>query len=240
MRKYYSRLSRLEEKRSIRSAFVFGVLTIGILILMVFFGIPLVTKFAGIVTDIKQSNQPIQKNDTTPPPPPNFNYIPDFTNQNKIVVSGNTEAGATVTIYFNDTQTDVVSDNNGNFSSEFNLSDGANSFYGIAKDKSGNKSNESQHYKVTLDKKAPKLTISSPHDGDKFLGDKNKQISIQGMTDPSTQITINDRFVSVSDDGSFKYQTTLSDGDNNFSVKAIDSAGNKTEQILKVNYSSGN
>ena len=45
------------------------------------------------------------------------------------------------------------------------------------------------------------------------------------------------RIVVVESDGSFAFTTTLSEGENQFTVKASDKAGNSTEAVLKLNFS---
>ncbi len=238
MKKYYSRLSKLEERRNVRSAVIYGGLTIVAIVVILIFGIQLIARVTGTVGDIKNSNAPVQKNDTTAPPPPNFINPPDFTNNDKVTLTGNTEAGATVSIFMNGNKSEVVSGADGSFSRDFELSAGNNTFWATATDNSGNKSNETNHFVIVLDKTAPKLTINSPSDNANFYGDSQKQQAIQGTSEANVSITINDRIVAVNDDGNFKSVFTLQSGENNFDIKATDQAGNLTEQKIKVNFTS--
>src|SRR5687767_11656709 len=97
----YSRLASVEERKNIKKAMWFGVLTIVAIALLFFVGIPLLGKFTAFVSDLGTSNKPIVSNDRTPPAPPRFNQFSDFTNQKSLTISGASEPGATVKLTFN-------------------------------------------------------------------------------------------------------------------------------------------
>jgi hypothetical protein len=237
MKKYYSRLAKLEERKNLRSAFLYGSLTITFVLILVFYGIPFATRIAGIFGDIKSSTDPIQKTDNIPPAPPTIKSPPEFSNQDKIVIEGSSEPGATVILFLNGASNEIVCDASGNFSSDFNLQDGENSVYAIAVDNSGNKSKESNHYKIIQDKTPPRLTIQNPQNNSSFYGEKQRQITIEGQSDPDSNVSINDHQVLVEADGSFKSLTQLNEGDNTFKIKSQDKAGNATEVQIKVSFS---
>ncbi|MBX4205895.1 hypothetical protein KW795_01735 [Candidatus Microgenomates bacterium] len=237
VRKNYSRLARVEEKRNVKSAILFGVGSIVILIVFVFFGIPLLVKFAGFVGEIGSSNKPIERNDTTPPAPPRLDSLPDYTNQQSLDVTGTTEAGATAKISSNGKDQEVVADNDGRFTLKINLQNGENTITAIAKDQSGNVSNTTNPVKVVLDKDSPELSIEKPTDGESFFGTKQKNIEVKGKTDPDIEITVNGKLTQSNDDGLFSTNIDLQSGSNDLSVKATDKAGNVTEKNISVNYS---
>jgi len=58
----------------------------------------------------------------------------------------------------------------------------------------------------------------------------------EGKVEENAKVQINDRVVVVESDGTFSFVTTLSEGQNNFTVKAEDEARNKVEKNLKVTY----
>ena len=238
MQRTYSRLASVEERKNIKKAILFIVLTIAILTLLFFVGIPILGRFTGFVSDLGKSDKAITQNDKTPPAPPRFNQFPDFTNQQSITITGNSESAATIKFTFNGNEQNSLTDKDGNFSFNVNLNDGENNFSVVAVDTAGNISQKTKEYKIIFDNKAPDLTIDSPSDGSQFFGSKQRQITIQGTTDNTAQVTINERIISVDGNGKFQYTTTLNDGENKFKVKSVDQAGNVTEKDLSFTFTS--
>lgn len=228
-----------EERRNRRNATKFIVLTVVAGLSLFFYGIPFLGKFAGFVSDLAKSNKPITKTDTTPPAPPQIDTPPEFTKDEIIKISGTSEEGATVKINLDGQESQVVVGTDGSFDSNLDLKKGDNTLFLSAVDTSGNESRKTTTYTITFDNKAPELTIEGPSDGSSFYGTRQRQIDIKGKVDDSdSTVTVNDRFVKVEDDGSFQFTTTLSDGENKFTVKASDKAGNSTEKSLTLNFSS--
>jgi hypothetical protein len=219
-----------------RSAVFFIVLTVVIIILIIFAGVPVLGKITAFVSGLRGGSSQISKSDTTPPAPPKFNYFPEFTNQQSITVTGNTEAGANVKLTFNGNPQEILADSNGAFSFNLTLPDGISTFSAVAVDQAGNQSQSSQNYQITFDNKQPDLSITSPSDGSSFFGSNQIQVTIQGKTESSCQITINDRIISVDDAGTFQYTTTLNSGANTFAIKSADQAGNTTEKDITLNF----
>ncbi|MEJ2441808.1 MAG: hypothetical protein P8Y06_02730, partial [Patescibacteria group bacterium] len=73
-------------------------------------------------------------------------------------------------------------------------------------------------------------------EGKEFYGAKERQITIEGVTEEGVSLTINDRVVAVDEDGGFAFSTTLGEGENNFNIKSADKAGNQTEMDFKVSF----
>lgn len=237
MARGYSHRARTEEKKNIRKAFLLTILTVGLVAVILVFGIPLVVKYAGLITDIRKSSTPIEVDDTTPPPPPKIDPLPDFTNQTNIDINGSTEPGATVTISVNRNTTEILANKSGRFSSNVGLNDGDNTIFAYSKDAHGNESSKTENINIVFDNEPPDLSISSPENGSEFFGSRQRQMTISGSTEESSSVSINERFVVVAGDGSFNYTTTLSEGNNEFKIKAEDRAGNSTEQNLTVTFS---
>ena len=232
----YSRRLSIEEKRNKRKAFLFITLTFGALLAMFFYGLPAVVKFAAFLTEINQSSQPVEVNDTTPPPPPRIESLPEATKDEKIEITGNTEAGSHVTLFLNEQQEEVLADANGKFSFRFTLSKGKNYISAQTSDSSGNVSQKTEAQTVSFDNEPPILEITKPQDKAEFFGSKQRQLIIEGTTEDNLRIQVNQRQVVVEQDGSFAFVTTLSQGQNNFTVVAEDRAGNKTEKTITVNF----
>jgi hypothetical protein len=238
MRRTYSRLASVEERKNKRSAVLFILLTIAAVLILFFVGLPILGNFAAFVSEIGKSTKPITSSDNTPPAPPRFDNYPDFTNEKEFTLGGSTEPGATIKLTFNGKEQDGLSDNDGKFHFNLSLTNGENSFSAAAVDAAGNASQTSADGKVVYDNKPPDLTIDYPSDGTQYLGSKQRQITIQGTTEVNCQITINDRIVSVDDSGKFQYTTSLNDGENKFTIKSTDQAGNTTESSLTLNFTS--
>jgi len=234
----YSLLSKKEEKRNLRRAVLFTFLTLLLIFISLFWGIPALIKMAVFFGDIRGSSQPIEVKDNFPPQVPILNTLPEATNQSEIEVSGITEAGASVKIFLVGKEAkETLADNEGNFSSgKLNLTLGQNEIYALAIDKAGNQSTPSEKVAVWYDNEPPTLEISQPEDG-KTVSEETGKINIVGKTDPNTELTVNEHLVILDKEGNFKYTLGLSLGENQIQIVAIDKAGNKTEKSLTVNYS---
>src|SRR3990167_9363091 len=217
MARYYSRYVTTEERRNLRRALLFGLLTIAAIIGLLFFGLPSVAKFAAFLSDLRGSTQPV--------------------NKNELEINGTTEEGATVILSLNGKEEEIVADADGKFVFSYPLKAGENLISAKAKDRAGNESQESKVYSVTFDDEKPDLEISSPADGTSFFGEKQRQVTVQGKTEVGVTLTINDRIVKVEEDGSFTFLTTLGEGANSFNLKSTDKAGNQTEKTISVNFS---
>ena len=236
MKRNYSRRIAIEEKNNQKRAITFVALSIITIIILFFFGIPLIAKFASFISDYTNKNTPISLSDNTPPAPPRFNNLPDGVNKQEINLSGNTEEGSTVIVYVNDLQNEVLADNYGEFNILVNLKLGENIIYATANDQAGNESTESNRYMVIYDNEAPEINITSPSNGQNYYGQNQKEIEIIGKTDMKSSLTINDRFISISDNGDFKHKFSLNDGENTLNFKAIDKGQNETELTITVTF----
>ncbi len=236
MKRRYSRLARTEERQSIRRAILFTFLTIVSIFALIFLGLPVLAKFAGFLTDLKKSGLPIERNDTTPPAPPRLESLPEYTNEFSVEVKGTTEAGASVILFLNDDEEELVVNKDGEFNFTFKLDKGENTVSVKARDAAGNESQETDTYKIIFDNEPPELEITSPEDGKEFYGSKERQVAINGKTEESASVTVNDRIVAVDASGNFTFVTTLSEGENGFTIKTEDKAGNSTEASLTLRF----
>ena len=236
MKKRYSRLARTEERQSIRRAIFFTFLTIVSIFAFIFLGLPVLAKFAGFLTDIKKSGLPIERKDTTPPAPPRLESLPEYTNEFSVEIKGTTEAGASVILFLNNDEEELVVNKDGEFNFTFKLDKGENTVSVKVSDAAGNESQVTDTYKIIFDNEPPELEITSPEDGKEFYGSKERQVSINGKTEESASVTINDRIVAVDVSGNFTFVTTLSEGENSFTIKTEDKAGNSNEASLTLRF----
>jgi RNA recognition motif-containing protein len=139
--------------------------------------------------------------------------------------------------HFNGETIDILANNNGDFTTAVTLNEGENEIMSYSKDTAGNKSATTDTFVITYDKTAPNLDITKPQDQATFYGSKERQLLIQGKTDEKTRVSVNGRHVVVESNGSFTFLTTLSEGENKFTIKAEDEASNITEKTLTVTYS---
>ena len=233
-----SRLARLEEKKQKRTTFIYGLLTIALLIFIVFVGFPNAAKFSGFIGGKIREDDVIVNTDNTPPAPPFLYMSKNFTNENKIQIEGRAEAGSTVKIKNTRkaTSTDVVVGSDGTFLADIILLEGENQIYSLAVDSAGNESGNSKFYTVTYDKDLPEIIILEPENEKTFYGGGERKITIKGITDIDNTVYVNDRWVVVNTGGLFSIQTELVEGENIFKIRAIDSAGNEIEEEIKVNF----
>lgn len=234
MQKRYSRLANTEAKRNVKTAVWLALLTIISIILLFIFGIPILGKFAGFVSDLGGAKNSISINDKTPPAPPFVNELPEYTNQSEVKLTGRSEEGATIKLILNGDQKETVADENGEFSFSFKLLKEENLFELTATDLAGNISQKTESYKITYDDEKPELTIDTPQENSQFYGPGQKEIHIKGKVEEDANLTINGKFVSVGSEGNFEFTDTLNDGENKFNMKSTDLAGNLTEKDLVV------
>jgi hypothetical protein len=232
MREYKSRLSEVENQQSLRSAVIFGGLTIFIILFVIFFGIPIFGKISSLF--VKKSNPTITQNITLLPP--NLIAPPQHTNQQSIIIKGSTLPNSKVKIFFNNSSDETISDSSGNFAMNITLTKGANIIYGQTIDSNGNISNNSSSFTVNFTNQTPNLTINTPANNQVFYGDSQKTITIQGSTDVNNTVTINDHITVLDTNGKFSLPFNLSEGDNQLKIISADQAGNKKQIDLKVTF----
>ena len=230
-----SRISRVEEQRATRRFYFIVAVIIAIIIILVAIGVPVLIRVSAFLDRGQTSSNTNQ--DTTAPFAPTLSPILNATNSAQLKVDGYAEPESTLKLFLNDSEEkNVIVGTDGEF--EFNdltLKSGENQIYATATDTSGNESAPSRTLTIMFKKGALKLEVSEPSDGAEF-GRNNQEITIKGKTDEGNQVWVNDRFVSVRDDGSFEHQFRLNDGDNNLHFVAQDAAGNQTTVDRKVKF----
>lgn len=235
---YTSRLARQETKRYTQQSFFFILATLALIVLVIFVGIPLVTKAAIFIGDIRSSNTPITNQETLRPATPQLIPPPVATNSSNLTVSGYAQAGAKVAIFINGVkQAESLVDESGSFNfNDLKLNVGANEIYAISFNSNDQASPESSPLTINVFDQKPKLTLTNPENGAKIYGFQNQQLNVEGLTDTHNTVYINDRQTFVTTNGTFKQSFILKDGENSFTITATDPAGNQTSQNLVINY----
>lgn len=236
-KKFYSRLAKIEEKKSLKKAFIFTFLTISLLGTFVFFGLPFLINLAVFLGD-RQENSQVLDTDNLAPQPPRFEPIAQATKEPLTTLRGYSESESIVELFLNGISLATTTTSvDGTFKFEnINLNDGENTFYGISSDRTGNKSSQSERLNITLKKTGPKLEISEPADNSTLTGEKKRRIKIIGRTEEDVVLTLNEKLIILNQDGSFNTEFSLVDGENALKFTATDKADNQTEKEIKINF----
>ncbi len=235
MRFRQSRLSKVEEKKSLKQAILFFILTIFLLLTVFFVGMPLIIKFAVYLGSWQKTSLPGQNSDNLPLTQPRLLPLPEATNSSQITINGFAPAGAKIRLYLNNKLIqELISDNQGEFKlKKLSLQKGTNIIKAVSVD--SDKESEPYETKIFYKTEPPKLEINSPKDNDNFF-DEDKEILVTGSSDPDTQVLVNEHYAIVDSNGNFSLRIILNEGENPIKVISNDQAGNKTETQIKVYY----
>ncbi len=176
------------------------------------------TQAVGIVVDTK-------------PPPLQLTNLDELTRVATpgLSIEGITEPGATV--YQAGNAQAIAVDSQGYFQLERQLSEGDNILEILASDRAGNTTRRS--HKITLVTRPPELTLITPTN-DQWLNEK--VLEVTGVAPAAASVTVNNQPAALQDDGTFKRELILQEGDNTVRVEATDDVGNKTvtEQLIHL------
>lgn len=223
---------KVEEKKLLRKVLksIIVVFLGGFLILYV--GLPTLAKVILLFT---RSDRVSTQNETADYLfPPTLETSFEATNTAKISLSGTGKAESTIKIFVNsEEQAKILTAKDGSYlAKNISLKEGDNSIFAV-NILDNKESSPSDHVLIVYKKEPPKLDISSPKNEEKISGD-SEDISIIGETDQDNRVTINDRTVIVESTGRFNFLVRLNSGENIFKIRALDNAGNETNQELKV------
>ena len=158
-----------------------------------------------------------------------------LTNSSTVTITGTVkDAGGLKSLTVKGTAVTVGSD--GKFSQAVTLTEGSNSIAVVATDTSNNAITVTKT--VVYDKTNPTLTVNNIT----TLTNGNK-VTVSGTTSDTNGIqslTVNGTTVTVSSNGSFSKEITLTSGSNTVTVVATDKAGNKTTVTKTVTYDNTN
>jgi bacillopeptidase F len=233
-----TRLSRNLEKKTKQRLFINVFGTLIILFLLVKFGIPAVVNLSLLMGGAAGGNDKnaIQLS-SAPILPPLLNSTFNATNSASVSISGSATQKITIKLYVNNNFVDSsdTKDDGSFYFDHVTLSAGENIIQ--AKSRQNNKESDfSKSITIIYASKAPSLSLDSPSDGQTFSKDSSS-VLVKGKTDPDVRVTVNDFWAIVDGAGNYSYNLKLQNGDNQIHVVAQDIAGNKSEKIIKVNYS---
>lgn len=229
-----SRLARSQGKKITKQSVRTIVLSVAGILLFVFVLMPqLIQLFFRL---IGTGDVSFQSADTVPPQVPILTPLPEATKEDTVTLHGFGEADSQLVIVINGEEKERIGINSqGEFSTTATLAEGDNTIavYGVDAAK-----NESQPrtVRIALDKEAPSLAFEDLEDGKEVTLRANQNLEIRGETEPGSQLTLNDRIVFVSSDGTFRTTYHLDEGENELEFEAVDKAGNETKREVTVRF----
>lgn len=235
--KYNSRSAKRMAKKSKRNFIITICLILFLIFATVQWILPSVIGGVGLVNSIVKPTKKIVETKYETLAPPVLNIPFEATNSAKINITGYATSNSKVNLYIDDSLKDSAqTKEDGSFEfSDISLSLGTNNIYGKTVDEKDVESLPSKTLAVFYDNGKPSLVVSEPEDGKTIQGG-DKKITIKGNSDSDNKIYINDVQIIISSDGTFSSEQTLNDGDNTFTIKAIDKTTNQTEVTRKVIY----
>lgn len=233
-----SRLIRHTERTMKRNIFFSLAGTVGIIIFMAIFGIPLLTNMSIGIDKLRGSSPTNKETQTNILLPPILDPAVIATNSSIIKISGKGQPDMTVFLYINESETKkALINKDGLFSFEsVQLKEGNNTISAKQTDGKASTSELSNAVSIIYKKEKPKLDIEAPTDNTTITGEKNS-VTMSGKTDNAdVTVSVNERLIIVKADGSFSYDYSLPEGDTILKITAIDIAGNQSVVERKVTY----
>lgn len=234
----YTPYSERRLARKSRNKLIFTlILAAGLLYVFLFWFLPTIIGSLSFLN--KSSTKTNDLKDAAAIAPPVLNIPFEATNSSPIQIKGYSTANSKVEIYVDDElKSSIMTQEDGSFTSEdIELSLGKNNITGVTLDDQDHKSYPSKNIVVIFDNQKPKLEISEPQDNQEIVGG-DKKVKLSGSTDPVDEavVTINGSRIILDSNGGFSQMMNINEGDNNFNIKASDSAGNVTELDKKVTW----
>lgn len=223
--------AKRESRKLLFQTILIIIASVALILMLVLYVIPFMIRFAGNFTGISL----IQNGDTVPPVVPTYSLQYVATNSAELTIDGYAEALSTVVLVQNGQEADQsVADDAGTFSLRTQLEDGDNTIALYAKDEAENESTLGKEFTVSLDTTPPEYEWNDPADGKVITSLRERMTTVGGKTEPTAKVTLNDRFVFVNADGTFRETFQLSEGENVLKLKITDRAGNIAESERKV------
>lgn len=233
----FSRLRRYSERQQ-KKRLTLSLVGIAVLVTFIsLFGVKILIGFSLLVDKLRGGTP------STPPAtvqiilPPVLDPLPDATNSSTLTISGKGQSGLTIILYQNEEEyMKFKVSKDGIFRvSSVPLKEGKNIFSAKLSDQKGITSDLSNIIIVVMNNNPPLLDISEPIEGAIVRGEKNI-VALQGRTEEEVSVTVNGRFVVLTNDNSFLYDYPLNEGSNTLSIVATDVAGNQTIIDRHVTY----
>ncbi|MBI5620577.1 hypothetical protein HY949_02255 [Candidatus Gottesmanbacteria bacterium] len=232
----YSRLRRHEERQQRNRLFLaLGAMTAIVLFLFVF-GLKILVGFSLLVDRMRGSSPQTASQSQDLILPPMLDPLPEATNSASLTITGKGDKDVKIVLFIDEEEgVTIPTKDDGSFSFTKKLDEGDHTISAKAKNERGTMSDLSNVITVSVKRKKPTLTITSPGDNTRIVGDTNTLL-VKGKTASDNTVVVNDRLAVVSGDGTFTYSFSLSEGENTIRVTATDRAGNQETADLRVSY----
>ncbi len=232
----YSRLIRHEERQQ-RKRLMWALGGMFALVIFLFvFGLKILVGFSLMVDRVRGNTPQLVSQNQELILPPTLDPLPEATNSATLTITGKSDTGLTIVLYIDEEEaTTLPVKNDGTFTYTKKLAEGNHTVSAKAKNDKDGVSDLSNVLTMSIQRKKPELTITSPTDGARIVGDSNT-LTVKGKTASDNSVTINDRLAVVGNDGSFTYTQTLGEGENTLHVVVTDPAGNQATEDRRVTY----
>lgn len=225
-----SRLVRKEKSRLVKQTMIFGGSAVVLIVVFIFIILPL---FIAILNKVISTN-PFPEDKQISLQIPMLNAPLTATNSAQLQLTGYAQAGTEVILLLNAKESSsTATADDGAFELNLMLEQGENVVAVFSRDQNSNVSPNSQEYVINLDTENPKIVVDEPQPEARF-DRKSRLITVRGLTDAHTKVYVNNRLVFTGVDGTFSSSVSLQDNKNDVKVRAIDEAGNRTEQQITV------
>ncbi len=230
-----SRLEEISRRRTLHKTVLILVGIVSLIMIFFFYGVPILINLSLLAEKLRGNRDTeISINSSSYIAPPILDPVKDATNSAQINISGFALPNQLIRLFVNGKYINktTVNDNKTFIFRNVVLEEGDNDIK-VKSIISNKESAYSQNTHIIFRNKAPNLEITSPKDN-QSISNGDGQVKVEGNTDPSVRVTVNDYWAIVETDGSFLYLLRLQKGDNGIKVVATDDAGNKTEKQIKV------
>jgi len=230
----YSRINQKKQSKALKQSLL---LTLGGVLILSLFFIGILPLSIRIYDTLSKKNTIVENQDVFPPQIPVLLPLPEATNSATLSIAGYGEALSLIKLYKNNIAvSDIEADDSGNFSFDsIFFSEGEHTIHVTSSDLAENES-KSQQQTIIIDTEAPQLTVEQPQPDQTVTRRREQVIPVKGITDPNSQVFVNDKLLIVDSAGNFSGQFSLQEGENKLLFKAVDKAGNATEQELIVHF----
>lgn len=230
-----SRLVKKEKSKLQKQTLWYLLIGVASLLLFIFVLMPAIIRLFFAIID---TESPLTEVDSVPPQVPVLTANPpEATFSATLALSGFAEPKSLVVFLLNSSKVaEVQSADDGTFSHEISLADGANDLVIFGVDDGGNESLKTRSYQIARDSEVPFLEIEEPSDGKVIELEKNRTLTIKGKTEPDARLLINDRLVLADKEGNFSSNYYLSEGKNTLKFVVTDRATNQLERSIEVEF----
>lgn len=231
-----SRLQSHQQKKFMTRVIGLVILLCLVLYFIFTFGIRLLLNasvFIANLTSKKSTNQLTKIDDTYGSI--DIDSIPTATNSSRIILGGSVNNLSSLEFFLNSEKVKEISLNSSDlFSEEIGeLKEGQNTIYIKGSLKGSKNTKQSREFTVIYKAEKPKLEVSEPAEKSKT---SKREIKIKGSTDKEIFIKINELPIVVDAQGNFETTVQLKDGENVFTITALDIAGNVETKTISVMY----